>query len=387
MKAVRLGDVIKIHHGWAFPGSGFGTDAELPQLITPGNFEPGGSFVRRVKSFSGEFPSAFILEPGDLVVSMTDLSKEGATLGKPAIVPSDGIFLHNQRRGKVEILDESALDKNYLKALFLTGEFHRQILSTATGSTVRHTSPRRIYEFCHSLPELEAQRAIGEVLGALDDKIAANRQVVGTSVTLATQIIAREAVGSDRPLSEIADVQMGSSPRGAELNEDGDGMEFFQGVRDFGELSPTPRVFATVTPRRAKADATLLAVRAPVGEVNWARNETCIGRGLADVRSEDAPTTIHYLLRRFACRWDEHEGSGTVFSSVTGPQVKAMQFPTVPEASAGEVEQLLASIHQRALSAEAESEVISRTRDELLPLLMNGRITVKDAERAAEDVL
>ena len=105
------------------------------------------------------------------------------------------------------------------------------------------------------------------------------------------------------------------------------------------------------------------------------------------MRSEDAPTTIHYLLRRFACRWDEHEGSGTVFSSVTGPQVKAMQFPTVPEASAGEVEQLLASIHQRALSAEAESEVISRTRDELLPLLMNGRITVKDAERAAEDVL
>ena len=64
-----------------------------------------------------------------------------------------------------------------------------------------------------------------------------------------------------------------------------------------------------------------------------------------------------------------------------------MQFPTVPEASAGEVEQLLGSIHQRALSAEAESEVLSRTRDELLPLLMNGRIAIKDAEHAVEGVL
>lgn len=183
-------------------------------------------------------------------------------------------------------------------------------------------------------------------------------------------------MGPDLPLSEIADVQMGSSPSGTELNEDGNGMEFFQGVRDFGELSPTPRVFATVTPRRAKAGDTLLAVRAPVGEVNCARNETCIGRGLAAVRSEHAPTTIHYLLRRFAGRWDEHEGSGTVFSSVTGPQVKAMRFPTVPETSADEVEQSLASIHQRAISAEDESEALARTRDALLPLLMNGRITL-----------
>lgn len=231
------------------------------------------------------------------------------------------------------------------------------------------------------------QVAIGEILGALDDKVALNRRIIEASVSLAMQIVGREAVGPSLPLSDIAEIQMGSSPRGADLNEDGEGMEFYQGVRDFGELSPTPRVFAAVTPRRAMASDTLLAVRAPVGEVNWVRNETCIGRGLAAVRSAGAPTTVHYLLRRFTNRWDEHEGSGTVFSSVTGPQVKEMRFPTIPEASAGEVERRLASVHHRALSAEAESEVFSRTRDELLPLLMNGRITVKDAEQAAEAVL
>lgn len=316
------------------------------------------------------------------------LSHKG-TVGKVAYVPvGSPEFVCSPQTTFWRSLNAKVVDARFLNFALRSPLFQSQLAAISSESDmapyVSLTQQKRLRV---PLPAIGNQRAIGEVLGALDDKIAANRRVIETSVTLATQIVAREAVGPDLPLSEIADVQMGSSPRGAELNLDADGMEFFQGVRDFGELSPTPRVFATVTPRRAKAGDTLLAVRAPVGEVNWARNETCIGRGLAAVRSTDTPATIHYLLRRFTGRWDEHEGSGTVFSSVTGPQVKAMQFPTVPEASADEVEQLLLGIHQRALNAEGESEVLARTRDELLPLLMSGRITVEDAEHAAEDVL
>lgn len=332
-------------------------------------------------SIEPDVEKKYTVSNGDILVART-----GASVGES--------YFHNLGDGSVfasylvRFRVNSDFDPRFVYYATRTQEWRNYISSNANAKSAQpNIGASAMGQFVFEVPGQSTQRAIGEVLGALDDKIAANRQVVRTSVTLATHMVAREAVGSNRPLSEIADVQMGSSPRGAELNEDGDGMQFFQGVRDFGELSPTPRIFATVTPRRAKAGDTLLAVRAPVGEVNWARNETCIGRGLAAVRSENAPTTIHYLLRRFAGRWDEHEGSGTVFSSVTGPQVKAMQFPTVPEASAGEVEQLLASIHQRALSAEAESEVLARTRDELLPLLMNGRIAVKDAERTAEDVL
>lgn len=338
------------------------------------------STVPRV-SIEPDVEKKYTVSNGDILVART-----GASVGES--------YFHNLGDGSVfasylvRFRVNSDFDPRFVYYATRTQEWRNYISSNANAKSAQpNIGASAMGQFVFEVPGQSTQRAIGEVLGALDDKIAANRQVVRTSVTLATHMVAREAVGSNRPLSEIADVQMGSSPRGAELNEDGDGMQFFQGVRDFGELSPTPRIFATVTPRRAKAGDTLLAVRAPVGEVNWARNETCIGRGLAAVRSENAPTTIHYLLRRFAGRWDEHEGSGTVFSSVTGPQVKAMQFPTVPEASAGEVEQLLASIHQRALSAEAESEVLARTRDELLPLLMNGRIAVKDAERTAEDVL
>ena len=334
-----------------------------------------------------------LLQPGDIVLEVSGGTKDRPTgrvvLVTQKLVDSAGSDLIpasfcRRLRPRPDVVDSRYLYYSLSNWWKQGGAWEYQLQSTGIANFQYKVFSAN---YTLGLPDKQAQRAIGEVLGALDDKIAANRRVIGSSVALATQIVAREAVGPDRQLSEIADVQMGSSPRGADLNEDGDGMEFYQGVRDFGPLSPTPRVFATVTPRRANAGDTLLAVRAPVGEVNWARNETCIGRGLAAVRSVGTPTTIHYLLKRFASRWDEHEGSGTVFSSVTGPQVKGMRFPTVPEASAEDVEQVVASIHHRALSAEAESEVLARTRDELLPLLMNGRISVKDAERVVGDVV
>lgn len=321
--------------------------------------------------------SAKMFPPGTVLVAMY-----GATVGKLGYLLDEAAC--NQAACAL-VPDVRRCDPRWLYYVLLSRR--SDLVGLASGAAQQNLNVGLIRNFTVSAPSMTVQNAIGEVLGALDDKIAANRRVIEASVRLATQIVGREAVGPDQPLSEIANVQMGSSPRGADLNEDGEGMEFFQGVRDFGKLSPTPRVYATATPRRAESGDTLLAVRAPVGEVNWARNETCIGRGLAALRSADAPVTIHYLLRRFVGRWDEHEGSGTVFSSVTGPQVKAMRFPTVPGSSADQVEQLLSSIHQRALSAEAENTVLGSTRDELLPLLMNGRVTVKDAERSVGDVL
>jgi len=310
-----------------------------------------------------------------------------APVGPAVRIPQSENVAPGQRTVLIRA-DPARVDSRYLYYKVVSPQFQAAVEAVSAGSTVPHLNVADVRSMdLGELPMMAEQVAIGEILGALDDKVALNRRIIEASVSLAMQIVGREAVGPSLPLSDIAEIQMGSSPRGADLNEDGEGMEFYQGVRDFGELSPTPRVFAAVTPRRAMASDTLLAVRAPVGEVNWVRNETCIGRGLAAVRSAGAPTTVHYLLRRFTNRWDEHEGSGTVFSSVTGPQVKEMRFPTIPEASAGEVERRLASVHHRALSAEAESEVFSRTRDELLPLLMNGRITVKDAEQAAEAVL
>src|SRR5664279_1327496 len=104
--SIRLGDVIAIKHGFAFPGEHFGDNDSNPILVTPGNFAIGGGFqAAKTKSFDGVVPSDYILEPGSLIVTMTDLSKGGDTLGLPALVPADRVYLHNQRIGLVLVTE------------------------------------------------------------------------------------------------------------------------------------------------------------------------------------------------------------------------------------------------------------------------------------------
>lgn len=222
-----------------------------------------------------------------------------------------------------------------------------------------------------------------EVLGALDDKIAANRRVAASAMSLA-QAVVRDRASETSQLQDVADIVMGTSPKGEFLNEDGSGLPFFQGVRDFSTLYPTRRVYTEHAVRAAAQGDILFAVRAPVGEVNVALERTAIGRGLAAISAHRHPATLFYVLREFAEIWDEHQGTGTVFASVNGAQVREAQVPVVTD-QPDAVESSIASLHRRALAAEQENERLAATRDELLPLLMSGAITVHDAEKRVEE--
>src|SRR3954466_2812591 len=118
---------------------------------------------------------------------MTDLSKAADTLGYPAIVPkSQGPrFLHNQRLGKVLIKPEAEVDKGFLFYLLRTAEYRHEVLASATGTTVKHTSPSRILSHKAKLPPLPEQKAIARILGTLDDKIELNRRMNATLEAMA----------------------------------------------------------------------------------------------------------------------------------------------------------------------------------------------------------
>lgn len=160
---------------------------------------------------------------------MTDLSKEGDTLGYSALVPgSNRIYLHNQRIGLVSIQDQR-LDKNFLYWFMRTREYQRNVVASCSGSVVKHTSPSRICEVKISLPSVEVQRKIAGVLGALDDKIELNNKI---NQNLELQALCKswfvdfEPFGGTIPsdwkeiqLTEIADFIGGYSYKGAELKQ------------------------------------------------------------------------------------------------------------------------------------------------------------------------
>lgn len=135
-------------------------------------------------------------------------------------------------------------------------------------------------------------------------------------------------------LRSVADVVAGQSPEGKFYNSDGNGLPFYQGKKDFGEkFIEAPTVWTTQTTKIARAGDILMSVRAPVGPVNFATEDICIGRGLAAIRGK--PDVDHdFLFYQFLHLQPKISGSeGAVFASISKTQIEALQVvaPPLPE--------------------------------------------------------
>jgi type I restriction enzyme S subunit len=184
-----LDECIEVKHGFAFKGEFIHDEALGDVLLTPGNFAIGGGFkADKLKYYDGPVPEEYVLKKGDLLVTMTDLSKQADTLGYPAVLPGreDGRrYLHNQRLGKINLKAPDLIDRAFLRYLLCSAEYRHEILASATGTTVKHTSPERIKRFQFRRPPLNEQRAIAHMLGTLDDKIELNRRMNETLEAMA----------------------------------------------------------------------------------------------------------------------------------------------------------------------------------------------------------
>lgn len=174
-RLTALRELVGIKHGFAFKGEYFANGKTPLQLTTPGNFAVGGGFQRgKGKYYAGPVPAEYVLSAGDVIVSMTDLSKAADTLGYAAVVPkSEGVtWLHNQRVGLVRPNDGVEVCMEYVHYLMRSPSYRHWVVSTATGSTVKHTSPDRILAYEFLLPTFFEQKQIGSMLSLLDERIA-----------------------------------------------------------------------------------------------------------------------------------------------------------------------------------------------------------------------
>lgn len=179
-KKVKLSELIAIKHGYAFKGEFFSDFEEDNILLTPGNFKIGGGFnSAKFKYYNGEIPQEYILQRNDLVVTMTDLSKAGDTLGYSALVPTiEGkILLHNQRIGKVLFNSELPL-KYFLYWTMRQDSYRHFVLGSATGSTVKHTSPSRICDYEIVLPQEFILSEFETLIKTLSDKQQENEMQI-----------------------------------------------------------------------------------------------------------------------------------------------------------------------------------------------------------------
>lgn len=163
-----ISEIGYVKHGYAFKGEEFSEEETQLVLVSPGNFKIEGGFnFEKNKFYTGKYPKSYILNEGDLIVNMTDLSKNGDTLGNTALIPNIHFktLLHNQRVGKFELENSNY---NYF-IFFRTNQkdYKHYILGTATGTTVRHTSPNRIGEFRFVLPNIKVLLSFNNLMSPI----------------------------------------------------------------------------------------------------------------------------------------------------------------------------------------------------------------------------
>ena len=174
-KRYKLGELLRVKHGWAFKGEFF-SDTGVQSILTPGNFYEYGGFKAnpsKDRFYSGDYPKEYLCSKGDLVVAMTE--QAAGLLGSTAIVPEDNRYLHNQRIGLISC--NGSLNKDFAYYLFMTQSVRQQISRSASGTKVKHTSPEKIYDVQVDIPKIQTQKNIAIFLSLLDKKIQINNQI------------------------------------------------------------------------------------------------------------------------------------------------------------------------------------------------------------------
>lgn len=237
------------------------------------------------------------------------------------------------------------------------------------------------------VPELSIQKKIARLLSSLDDKIELNNAINHNLQQQAQALYHRIFCASSRSnwqkgiLSDIATVIMGQSPSGKSYNESGIGTVFYQGRAEFGSRFPTQRLYTTEPKRMAKEHDILISVRAPVGDLNVAKEDCCIGRGLGAIRSKDGHQSfVLYTMFALQPQLEVFNGEGTVFGSISRDSLNSIPIIIPPIAEIDKFEALVAPMDSAIRANYDEICSLQAIRDSLLPKLMSGEIDVSEVE-------
>ena len=133
-------------------------------------------------------------------------------------------------------------------------------------------------------------------------------------------------------LKSIADVTMGQSPKSEFYNDNFEGLPFLQGNKTFGDKYPSFELYTTSIKKVAKKSSVLMSVRAPVGDLNIAKEDICIGRGVCGLQMKKGNNEFLYYLLKANISHLINKESGTVFGSINKNDIETFEV-TLPEDS------------------------------------------------------
>lgn len=275
----------------------------------------------------------------------------------------------------------------YIYFYMTSSFFQAELDGRATGTTVVGLRQPELLKCKIYAPNYQEQKRIADTLWCLEQKIS-NNEAINNNLEQQAQTIYQQMFidnassdWAEGTLSDIADITMGQSPSGSSYNEDGNGTIFFQGRAEFGFRFPTVRLYTTEPKRIACANDTLMSVRAPVGDLNVAHTDCCIGRGLAAIHSKNNHQSfVLYTMLSLKKQLDVFNGEGTVFGSINRNSLNEMPLLIPSSKKLDEFEALVAPIDAAIRNNYDEIRHLEQLRDTLLPKLMSGELDVSNID-------
>lgn len=315
--------------------------------------------------------------------------------------------------------DENKLSGKYLNAFMNSPYIHKYFANSASGSGQRYALSVEILESMPLLlPSIEEQRRIGDIFSSLDRKISLNRAINANLEALAKQIydywfvqfdfpneegkpykssggamvwnekIKREIPASwcVQPINDIADVVNGATPSTKNENNYGGDIVWIT-PKDLsdqkhkfiykGERNISKDGYDSCSTHLLPINSILMSSRAPIGLLAIAKAELCTNQGFKSfVPKEDRISTYLYYYLQFHIRQIEQLGTGTTFKEVSREDI--LKFPIQKPANdiLDSFEAKVKAINEAQLNIQKENESLIKQRNELLPLLMNGQVTI-----------
>ena len=419
LKKYKLGEILDVTRGASLSGEFYAAEGEYVRL-TCGNFDYQNNCFKENKAkdnlyYIGDFKPDFLMKEGDIITPLTEQAI--GLLGSTAIIPESGKYIQSQYVAKI-VCKEHLLDKDFAFYLISSNLVKQQLSAAAQQTKIRHTSPDKIKDCIVWIPELEEQKRIGKLLRTIDLKIELNRQLNHNLEAMAKQLYDYWFVQFDFPdengkpykssggkmvwdkrlkreipllwkakmVEEVADVYNGATPSTVnELNYGGDivwitpkdlsdqKQKFvYQGERNISQVG-----YDSCSTHLLPSNTILMSSRAPIGLLAIAKTELCTNQGFKSFvsKSKNIATYLYYYLQ-YHITQIEQLGTGTTFKEVSREDI--LKFPMLkPSDNVLDLwEEIVSALNDRQLEIQKENENLIKQRNELLPLLMNGQVSV-----------
>jgi len=269
-----------------------------------------------------------------------------------------------------------------------------------TGSTFKSISKGVLQNFPIPLPPLPEQRAIAHVLRTVQRAKEATERVIAALKELKKSLMKHlftygpvpveqvdQLALQDTPigpipahwrvvrLGEVADLTMGQSPPSSTYNTHGEGLPFLQGKAEFGDIYPRPVKWCSVPLRVAKRGSVLISVRAPVGDVNLAQRDYCIGRGLAALSGKGLLNNdfLFYFLLKAKSHLEE-KGTGSTFKSINKSVLQSFPICLPPHPEQQAIAHILQAVDRKIEAEENRKRALEALFKSLLHHLMTAKV-------------